>query len=47
MTPYEQAMEDLALKLAGINRHDSALPATTPPTGDDEDDQDQPAKRRR
>lgn len=45
MTPYEKAMERLALKLALANQLDSAMPATTPPTGDDDEDQDQPAKR--
>lgn len=37
MTPHEQAMEELALKLAGLNRFDSAMP-TTPTTSDSEDE---------
>jgi hypothetical protein len=34
MTEHEQEMEDLALKLAGLNRHDSAMP--NQPTEEDE-----------
>jgi hypothetical protein len=44
VTPYEKAMEDLALRLAALNRVDDVA-TTPPPVGDDEDDQDQPAKR--
>jgi hypothetical protein len=44
VTPYEKAMEELALKLAGLNQVDDVA-TTPPPTGDDEDEQDQPAKR--
>lgn len=36
VTPHEQAMEDLAERLAGLNRFDSAMPAT--PTDDDRED---------
>jgi hypothetical protein len=44
-TPHEEAMERLALRISLANQLDSAMPATPPPVGDDEDEHDQPAKR--
>jgi hypothetical protein len=43
MTEHEEEPEDLALKLAGLNRHDSAMP--NQPSADDEDDPKPRGKR--